>query len=153
MAVYWATVSGVEGEHSRNRNALCSVGVGFGLFAAGLVVLATLLARLNCPTIELHENRLIDRGEGLFFLICAGVMVVGAVGSMKDRRAGWLLVLAGLAMLGLTIYSATGSRSLVLPAVPGIEGAAYGELGIGLVLSGCAGLLAAGGGAFILSAT
>jgi hypothetical protein len=132
---------------------LRSVGVAFGLVAVGLVVLATLMARLRCPTIDLHNNRLIDRSEGLFFLICAGVMIVGAIASIRDRRAGWLLVPAGFAILGLTIYSATGSRSLVLAAVPGIEGAVHGELGLGLGLSGMAGLLASVGGGLILSAT
>jgi len=140
------------GGGTHNRNALRSVGVAFGLFAAGLTVLASFMARLHCPTIDLQHNRLIDRGEGLFFLICAGVMIVGAIASIRSRRAGWLLVLTGLAILGLTIYSSTGSRSLVLPAVPGIEGAVHGELGIGLALCGFAGLLAAGGGGFILSA-
>jgi hypothetical protein len=125
----------------------------FGLFAAGLVVLATFVARLHCPTIDLQQNRLIDRSEGLFFIVCAGAMIVGAIASVSDRRAGWLLVLAGLAILGLTMYSATGSRSLVLPAVPGIEGAVYGELGFGLALSGLAGLLGAGGGGLVLAAT
>lgn len=141
------------GRGTQNRNALRSVGVAFGLVAAGLVVLAAFMARLHCPTIDLHDNRLIDRSEGLFFLICAGVMIVGAIASIRDRRAGWLLVAAGLAILGLTIYSGTGSRSLVLAAVPGIEGAVHGELGLGLALSGMAGLLATVGGGLVLSAT
>lgn len=128
-AVRVDTVSPLGGRDTQNPNALRSLGVAFGLFAAGLVVLATFTARLSRPTIDLHHNRLIDRSEGPFFLICAGVMIVGAIASIRDRRAGWVLVLAGLAILGLTIYSATGSRSLVLAAVPGIEGAVHGELG------------------------
>jgi hypothetical protein len=147
------TVSPLGGRGTQNPNALRSLGVAFGLVAAGLVVLATFTARLSCPTIDLDHNRLIDRGEGLFFLICAGVMIIGAIASIRDRRVGWLLVLAGLAILGLTIYSATGSRSLVLAAVPGIEGAVHGELGPGLGLSGIAGVLAAIGGGLIVSPT
>lgn len=139
------------GGGSQNRNSLRWLGVAFGLAAAGLVVLATFMARLHCPTIDLHDNRLIDRGEGLLFLVCAGAMIVGAIAGIRDRRAGWLLLLAGLAILGLTIDSATGSRSLVLAGVPGVQGDVYGELGLGLGLSGLAGLLAAGGGALIVS--
>jgi hypothetical protein len=138
---------------TQNRNALRSVGVAFGLVAAGLVVLATFMARLSCLTIHLDHNRLIDRGEGLCFLICAGAMIICAIASIRDRRAGWLLVLAGLAILGLTIYSVTGSRSLVLAAVPGIEGAVHGEIGPGLGLSGIAGVLAMVGGGLIVSPT
>jgi uncharacterized membrane protein YhaH (DUF805 family) len=130
---------------------LRSLGVAFGLVAAGLVVLATFLPRLHCPTIDLQHNRLIDRGEGMWFLVCAGVMIIGAIAAIRDRRAGWLLLLAGLAILGLTIYSATGSRSLVLAGVPGVQGDVYGELGLGLALGGLAGLLAAGGGGLIVS--
>jgi hypothetical protein len=110
------------------------------------------MARLHSPTVELQHNRLIDRNEGLFFLACAAAMIVGAIGSLKDQRAGWLLVLAGLAVLGLTIYSATGSRSLVLHAVPGVAGAVHGGLALGLGLSGCASLLAASGGGLIIAA-
>jgi hypothetical protein len=143
----------VGGGGIQNSNTLRAVGVPFGLFAAGLVVLATFLPRLHCPTIDIQHNRLIDRDEGLYFLICAGSMIVSAIVGIKDRRAGWLLVLAGFAILGLTIYSATGSRSLLLPSIPGVEGAVHGELGLGLGLSGLAGLLAAGGGGFILAAT
>lgn len=138
------------GGGTQSRDPLRSTGVAFGLIAAGLVVLSTLLARLHCPTIEPQHNRLVDRGEGLFFLICTGVMIVAAIASIRSARAGWLLVLAGLAIFVLTIYSATGSRSLVLQAIPGVEGAVHGELGLGLALSGFANLLAAGGGAFIL---
>lgn len=152
-AVRLDTVPTLAGADTQNRNALRSLGVAFGLLAACLVVLATFMARLRCPTIDLHGNRLIDRSEGLFFLICAGVMIVLAIASIRDRRAGWLLVLAGLAILGLTIYSVTGSRSLVLAAVPGIEGAVHGELGPGLGLSGTAGVLAAVGGGLIVSPT
>jgi hypothetical protein len=130
---------------------LRSLGVAFGLVAAGLVVLATFLARLHCPTIDLQHNRLIDRGEGMWFLVCAGASVVGAIASIRDRRAGLLLVLAGLAILGLTIYSATGSRSLVLAGVSGVQADVYGELGLGLALAGFAGLLAAGAGGLIVS--
>jgi hypothetical protein len=146
-------VSSIGGPGTQNRSALRSVGVAFGLVAAGLVVLAAFTARLHCPTIDLQHNRLIDRGEGLWFLVCAGVMIVGAIASIGDRRAGWLLVGAGVAILGLTIYSATGSRSLVLPAVPGVEGAVHGELGLGLTFASLAGLLAAGGGGLIVSAS
>jgi hypothetical protein len=137
-------------ESTQNRDALRSVAVAFGLFAAGLVVLATFIARLHCPTIDLQDNRLIDRGEGLLFLVCAGAMVVGAIASMWDRRGGWVLIVAGVAILSLTIYSATGSRSLVLAAVPGVEGAVHGEVGLGLVLGGFGGLLAAGCGGLIV---
>jgi hypothetical protein len=140
------------GEGTQNQEALRFVGVAFGLLAAGLVVAATFMARLHSPTVELQNNRLIDRSEGLFFLICAGAMIVGAIGSLGDQRAGWLLVSAGLAVLGLTIYSATGSRSLVLHAVPGVEAAVHGGLALGLGLSGCASLLAAGAGGLIISA-
>jgi hypothetical protein len=135
---------------TENRDALRSVSVAFGLFAAGLVVLATFIARLHCPTVDLHDNRLIDRGEGLLFLVCAGAMIVGAIASIRDRRGGWILLLAGLTILGLTIYSATGSRSLVSAAVPGVQGAVHGEVGLGLVLGGFAGLLAAGAGGLIV---
>lgn len=137
---------------TQNRDTLRSVGVAFGLVAAGLVVLATLMARLHSPTVDIEHNRLIDRGEGLLFLACAGVMISGAIASIGNRRAGWLLVLAGLAILGLTIYSATGSRSLVLAAVPGVAGAVHGGLGLGLALAGFAGVLGAGGGGLIVSA-
>jgi uncharacterized membrane protein YhaH (DUF805 family) len=141
------------GGNTESRAALRAVGIAFGLAAAGLGVLATVIVRLRCPTIDIQHNRLIDRGEGLWFLICAAVMIVGALASIRHRRAGWLLVVAGPAILGLTIYSATGSRSLVLAAVPGVEGAVHGEPGLGLALAGFAGLLSTGGGAFILAAT
>jgi hypothetical protein len=141
------------GGDTENRAALRSAGVAFGLVAAGLGILATVIARLNCPTIDIRHDRLIDRGEGLLFLICAAVMIVGAIASIRYRRAGWLLVTAGLAILALTIYSATGSRSLVLAAVPGVAGAVHGEPGLGLALAGFAGLLAIGGGGFILAET
>lgn len=146
------TVSQVRHEGFQNLGALRSVGVAFGLFAAGLVIFATFMARLHSPTVELQHKRLIDRNEGPFFVVCAAVMIVGATGSLRGQRAGWLLVLSGLAVLGLTIYSATGSRSLVLHAVPGVAGAVHGELALGLGLSGCASLLAASGGGLILSA-
>jgi hypothetical protein len=150
--VCWGSVPRIGGGGIQNRNALRSVGVAFGLVAAGLVVLASFMARLHCPTVDLHHNRLIDRGEGLLFLACAGVMLVGAIASIGDRRGGWLLVPGGLVLLGLTIYSATGSRSLVLAAVPGVAGAVHGELGLGLTLSGFGGLLSTGGGVLIVSA-
>lgn len=149
-AIYWYSVPPMGGGRTQNRDAP-SLGVALGLAAAGLVVLATFTARLHCPTVDLHHNRLIDRGEGLFFLACAALTIVGAIASIRDRRAGWLLVPAGLALLGLTIYSATGPRSLVLAAVPGVEGAVHGELGLGLALACLAGLLAAGGGGLIVS--
>lgn len=152
-AVRWDSVPPMGGGRTKNRDALGSLGITFGLAAAGLVILASFMARLHCPTVDLHQNRLIDRGEGLFFLACAALTIVGAIASTRDRRAGWLLVLAGIALLGLTIYSATGSRSLVLAAVPGVEGAVHGELGLGLALAGLAGLLAAGGGGLIVSKT
>src|ERR1700753_2762880 len=112
-AVRLDTVSPLEGRGTQNANALRSLGAAFGLVAAGLVVLATFMARLSCTTIDLSHDRLIGRTGGLFFLRCAGVMIIGAIASIRDRRAGWVLVLAGLAIVGLTIYSATGSRSLI----------------------------------------
>src|ERR1700761_9728231 len=115
---------------TRNRNALRAVGVALGLTAAGLLVLATFLPRLHCPTIDLQHNRLIDRDEGLFLLACAGLVVLASIAGIRYRRAGWLLVLTGSIILGLTIYSATGSRSLVLAGVPGVQGAVHGELGL-----------------------
>jgi hypothetical protein len=152
-AVRLDTVSPLGGRGTQNANALRSLGVAFGLVAAGLVVLATFMARLSCTTIDLSHDRLIGRSEGLFFLLSAGVMIIGAIASIRDRRAGWLLVLAGLAILGLTIYSATGSRSLVLDAIPGFQGAVHGELGPGLGISGIAGVLAAIGGCLVVSPT
>jgi hypothetical protein len=147
------SVPRMTGGRTQNRDTLRSVGVAFALVAAALVVLATFVPRLHCPTIDLHHDRLIDRDEGLWFLACAGVIILVAIVSIRYRRAGWFLVLAGLATLGLTIYSATGSRSLVLAAVPGVAGAVHGELGLGLGLAGLAGLLAAGGGGLIVSTT
>lgn len=147
------SVPSVDGEHTNNREALRRLGIGFGLAAAVLVVLATFLPRLHCPTIELQHNRLIDRSEGSWFLALAAIVVLGSLGGIADRRGGWLLLFAGLVILGLTIYSSTGSRSLVLGDVPGVEEAVHGDLGFGLGLSGLSGLLAAGGGLLVASTT
>jgi hypothetical protein len=141
------------GGRTENPDALRSVGVAFGLAAAGLVILAAFMPRLHCPTIDLHHDRLIDRGEGLLFLACAGMVILGSIAAIADRRGGRLLVLGGLVIFGLSIYSATGSRSLVLAAVPGVEGAVHGDPALGLGLSGFGGLLSAGGGALIVLAT
>jgi hypothetical protein len=104
------------------------------------------MPKLDCPTIQLHHNRLIDSWEGVALIGCAALIVLGAGLGVWRKRWGWLDCAAGAAALGVVIYASTGSRVIVQE--PGIAGEApvRGVVGLGLAVAGLGALMAIGVG-------
>jgi hypothetical protein len=141
----------VAGGATQKRDALHSVGVALGILAGALIILATFLPRLYCPVVELQHNRLLENDEGVAFLVGAGALIVGSIASLRFLRAGWIVIVASLGVIGLTIYSATGPRLLVLSGVAANQVNIYGQVNLGLVLAGFGAFLGFSGGVLLVS--
>jgi hypothetical protein len=125
-------------------------GVAFGIFSAGLLCAAPFMQKFGSKTIDVGDVRMLGSWEGAACFVCAAIVFVASLVGLWRRRGGLILILGGAAALVLTVYAATGSRSIVQQAVPGVAGAVHGELGIGLASAGLAGLVAIIAGVCIL---
>lgn len=105
-------------------------------------MLSSLMPEQHSETIALRENRLIEHWEGVALLGCGALLLTGVLLVLRHRRWAWLVCVAGAAALGLAIYAGSGSRLLLLPATPGVQGAVYAVPGLGLVVAGLAALMA-----------
>jgi hypothetical protein len=139
------------GGSTGNRDALHLVGVALVLLAATLVFLSTFLPRLFSPAVDLQHNRLIENDEGVAFLISVPALISASIVSFRRLRAGWVVILVSLGILGLTIYSGTGPRVLVSSGVAGHQDDIYGQVDLGLASTGLGALLGMSGGLLIVS--
>jgi hypothetical protein len=119
-------------------------GAIIALLAAALIGLAAFMPKLYSQTIQLQHNRPIEGWEGVALIVCAAMVLFGAVLGLRWKRWGWLVCGAGTAAFGLVIYASSGAR-LIVQEGP-LEGAVYAAPGIGLVTAGLGALVAIGGG-------
>ncbi len=126
-------------------------GAALAVFAGALLLLSIFLPKLECETLQLSQNRLVDGWEGVALIVCAALLILGAGLGLRSSKWGLLCCAAGLGAEGVAIYAGSGSRLIVDPGVPGLFDAVYAELGIGLVTAGLGALIAIGAGLLIIA--
>jgi Protein of unknown function (DUF2510) len=96
-----------------------SIEFGIACLGAAIAIVGTFLPRVESDTfLRVAENTLVQSGDGLIVIALAVGAFAAAYATRHEPRRNWWVVVLGIIIIGLAIYSGTGERLDLTSASP-----------------------------------